>query len=179
MNFTLDLQHIGTVTLVAAFVLWRIYRRVQRLTTRQPLRPIRAWFSVMFFPLLILGLLFGIASTPLQSISKLVGVLIGVVVAVYALRHTQFEIASDGVYYTPNRYIGGGLALLLVARIAWRFFELYQASAALTGFTSGLLKSPLTLFVIGILAGYYAWYAFGLLRWRSAMIAEQSRIGSA
>ncbi len=176
MNIDIDSNKVWVVALVGAFVVWRIYRRVQRLTTRQQMRPFRSWFAVIFFPLLVIGLLFGIASTPLQSLSKLAGVAVGVGLAFYGLRHTRFEVTADGLFYKPNTYIGAGIALLLVGRIAWRFAQMYAAGGSSGKFSEGFIQSPLTLFVVGILAGYYAWYAFGLLRWRSAVNAESKLV---
>ena len=44
------------------------------------------------------------------------------------------------------------------------------AQARLT--TQDFGRSPLTLVIIGTMAGYYAWYAIGLLRWRAAVKAQ-------
>ena len=60
--------------------------------------------------------------------------------------------------------IGIALALLLVARIGWRFVQMQAGGAAAA---AGYGRSPLTLLVFGMLAGYYATYAAGLLRWKS------------
>ena len=30
-------------------------------------------------------------------------------------------------------------------------------------------RSPLTLIIFGTMAGYYAWYAIGVLRWRASV----------
>ena len=64
------------------------------------------------------------------------------------------------------------LSLLLVARIAWRFFEMSSVPlAARAGQMQDFTRSPLTLVIVGMLLAYYAAYAIGILRWRRANAA--------
>ena len=151
---------------IALLVGWRIFRRVRRLVGRQRLTSWRPWFPVCFFPLLLIGLLVSSLHHPARAGAELAGIAIGLSLAVYSLRLTRFEVASDGLFYTPNAHIGIALSLLLVGRIGYRLVQGYMASAAFTAPPVGLLRSPLTVFIVGMLAGYYASYAFGLLRWR-------------
>jgi hypothetical protein len=58
--------------------------------------------------------------------------------------------------------------VLLIGRIAWRFFELYSlgGQAPPPAGMNDITYSPLTLAIFATLAGYYVTYAIGLLRWR-------------
>jgi hypothetical protein len=82
------------------------------------------------------------------------------------LRLTCFEVTGEGMFYTPSAHLGVALSTLLVCRIAYRFLN----GGGFPGAGSGAppappALTPLTLLLIGTLAGYYCTYAVGLLRW--------------
>jgi hypothetical protein len=151
-------------------LLWRIYARIRRNIGRQRSRPARHWIGVTLFPLLVLLFTVAALARPLAEGALWGGVAAGVVLAVAGLKLTRFERTSDGFFYTPNAYIGVGLSLLLVARILYRMTQLYGGAAAAyatgPGAHQDFARSPLTLLIFGMVAGYYATYAAGLLRWR-------------
>ena len=57
------------------------------------------------------------------------------------------------------------VVIALVPLSAWRVLEVRWHGAAPGG--AHFVRSPLTLAVLGTVAGYYAAYAAGLLRWRA------------
>lgn len=154
---------------IGLLIAWRIYRRIRRLVGRQRFRPVRSWFSLIFFSLLVLGLLAGLYSHPLRAAVELGGVLVGIGLAVYGLRLTKFENTADGLYYTPNAHIGIALSLLLAGRVAYRLFQVYVSTSGFVEPPQVFVRSPPTLLVVGTLAGYYAWYALGLIRWHRSV----------
>jgi hypothetical protein len=158
--------HLPIAALVAmgGIVAWRLYGRTRKLLQRQLFHPKRARFNAIFFPLLVVVLLLTSFRHPLGVAGELAGVLIGVGLAVYGLRLTKFEETSEGLYYTPNAHIGLALAVLLAGRLAYRFYQLYGPAAASAQPAPDFTRSPLTLLIFGTLAGYYAWYASGLIR---------------
>ena len=156
---------------IGALVAWRLYGRIQRLTTRQHFNLRRSRVSLVLFPLLMLLLLVGTYTHPLGIAAELGGALIGVGLAVYGLRHTQYENTTEGLFYTPNAHIGIALSVLLAGRVAYRFFQMYAATAAVAQPSQDFARSPLTLLIFGTTAGYYAWYAFGLIRWSRTVAA--------
>jgi hypothetical protein len=156
---------------LAALVFWRLFVRVRRLVGRQRLRPWRAWLTLIFFPLLVLALLMGVFSRPDRALVELLGVAIGVGLAVYGIRLTRFEVLPEGLYYTPSAHIGIALSLLFMGRVAYRLVQAYSATSGLTAFPADFVRSPATLLIVGVLAGYYAAYAFGLLRWQRSVRA--------
>ena len=149
---------------IGLLIAWRLYARIRRFVGRQQFRPRRARFSVVFFPVLLLLLLAGSVHQPERALPELVGVAIGIALAVYGLRLTKFEDTPTGLYYTPSAHIGIALSLLLVARVAYRLVQVYLSSSSIVGPPVASLHSPLTLLVLGTLGAYYAWYALGLLR---------------
>jgi len=148
-------------------VLWRIYARVRRNIGRQRSRAWRHWFGVTLFPLLVLLFALAALARPVAEGALWGGVAAGVALAIAGLRLTRYERTAEGFFYTPNAYIGVGLSLLLVGRILYRMTQLYGANAAAAaGSSPDFARSPLTLLIFGMVAGYYAAYVAGLLRWR-------------
>ena len=143
---------------------WRLYSRMRRLVGRQRSRAWRHWTAAIVFPLL--AALFALAATahPVALAALGAGCAAGIGLGVWGLRLTRFERTPEGWFYTPNAHIGIALSVLFAARIAWRLYEMQGIPVAPGG--AQLATSPLTLVVFGTLAGYYAAYAIGLLRWR-------------
>jgi hypothetical protein len=149
---------------VAPLVLWRVYSRIKRLTSRQQSKTWRHRTTLVFFPLLVLSLAAGAVLTgALPLIALAAGLPLGVVLGRIAIGKTRFEQAGDAYYFTPHAPIGMLIALLFMGRMAYRAYE-YYALGALQHHE--FATSPLTLFIFGLLAGYYMTYAFGLLAWR-------------
>lgn len=160
---TVDLPLVAILA-SCALVAWRVHVRVRRFVGRQRFRPLRAWISVTLFVFLVVVLLIGSIDRPAQTVAELLGAAIGIGLATYGLRLTKFEPTPTGLYCTPNIRIGIVLSLLLAARIAYRLVQSYISTAAFTEPPTDFVRSPLTLLLVGTLAGYYAWYSFGLLR---------------
>jgi hypothetical protein len=159
-----------TIVLLALIplVLWRIYARIRRMVGRQRLTRVRPWISMGLFPALVALLVLESLQSPAVLAWLAGGLVIGSLLAVYGLRLTRFERTAQGLFYTPNPYLGIALSLLLVGRVLYRVVEIYADGALSTADLSHFARSPLTLAIFGILAGYYVGYAVGLLRWRRA-----------
>jgi hypothetical protein len=185
-----------TLVAVLALVAWRIVSRLRRSIGRQRLSPTRAWFAVACFPQLVLLLAASVLPYPARLAALALGVAGGVLLATYGLRKTVFEARPEGQYYTPHALIGAGLVLLLLGRLGYRLLGLGAPGAAavdpgaidpgaidpgtidpgtldrgalgLGALQHGgaVTQSAVTLAIVGLLAGYYATYAIGLLRWR-------------
>ena len=154
--------------LIAALIGWRLYRRVRRTIGRQPVRKTRLVITTIFFPLIVLLLALTGLRDPMLAAGLAAGVVIGIGLAWYGLRTTVFESTEAGLFYTPNRALGIGLSVLFVGRIVYRFGAIYLTTGAFDpNAMRSFGKSPLTLLIFGVLAGYYTTYAFGVLRWAS------------
>ena len=149
---------------VAPLVLWRVYSRIKRLTSRQQSKTWRHRTTLVFFPLLVLALAAGAVLTgALPLIALAAGLPLGVVLGSIAIGKTRFEQVGDTYYFTPHAPIGMVIALLFMGRMAYRAYE-YYALGSLQHHE--FVTSPLTLFIFGLLAGYYMTFAWGLLAWR-------------
>lgn len=157
---------LGITVGLVAFIAWRLASRMRRIMGRQRLSRWRPWFSVVFFPLLALLLLLASLVRPEAALALAGGCGIGVALAFWSLRLTRFEATAQGLFYTPNSYLGIALSILLIARLGWRYLQVFGAEAPFAASPDTWGRSPLTLLIFGMLAGYYATYAAGLLRWK-------------
>jgi hypothetical protein len=157
-----------TIALICLLPLiaWRIYRRTRRMVGRQRSTAPRHWIGIGFYSALLLLLGLHSIAVPESLLSLAGGAAFGAALAVVGLRLTRFERTAEGYFYTPNAHIGIVLSLLFVCRIAYRFIELYVLKTA-TGVPAEFARSPLTLVIFGLLAGYFVVYAIGVLRWRA------------
>ena len=158
-------SHALFTAAIIALIAWRLYGRIRRTIGRQRLSTRRPWFLVVFFPLLILLLAFTTYRHPLAEAGLMGGVIVGVALGILGLRLTRFETTSEGMFYTPSAHLGVALSTLLVGRIVYRFLVSGGAPWSSAGAQPPAAPTPLTLLLIGTLAGYYTAYAFGLLRW--------------
>jgi cytochrome b561 len=155
--------------LLVPLIGWRLYRRMRRLVGRQPSRTWRHAFSVAFLPLVLTLLALGawLAHREDTLLALAGGIAVGAGLALWGLRLTRFEKTDDGWFYTPNARIGIALMALLVVRLVYRAFELVgQSGLQPPNASQDMMRSPLTMVMLGAVLSYYAAYSAGLLRWR-------------
>ncbi|HUI59921.1 MAG TPA: hypothetical protein VLX90_06850, partial [Steroidobacteraceae bacterium] len=157
-----------TSILIAALVVWGIYRRLRRTFGRQAVQAWRLWLRIGI--LTVLGVLFVTTSLArsTQALGALVaGIACGAALGYLGLRHTIFEVTPQGRFYTPHTYIGLVVTLLFLGRLLYRFIYLaYNAGmpgGANPDFFAAYQRSPLTLGIFGVLIGYYVLYYAGIL----------------
>jgi len=157
-------------------IAWRTYSRVKRNIGRQTLSKRRPWITICVFPLLIVLLAIGAYShhRPALFAAMAGGILGGIVLGQYGLKHTKFEVTPQGLFYTPNAHIGIALSVLFIGRVVYRMFVLYSMNPYAPQSPNDFAASPLTLAIFGLLAGYYVTYAIGLVRWRKAVSGRDS-----
>ena len=160
---------------IGLLIVWRMYSRIRRLIGRQQSRAWRHWGAAILFPLLIVLISLGAMASPFALLALATGLAGGIGLAVWGLRLTKFEKTDAGFFYTPNAHIGIVISVIFIARLLFRAVQLI----ALTGAEARLAtqdfgRNPLTLIIFGTMAGYYAWYAIGLLRWRAAVNLQAS-----
>lgn len=155
---------------------WRIYARVRRMVGRQRLSKVRPWITLILFPLLI-ALIASASWTlhPERLWLLAAGLAAGGALGVFGLRKTKFDPTPQGLYYTPNAHLGIALSMLFVVRILYRVVEVTILRPDGPRDTADFARSPLTLAVFGLLAGYYIAYAIGLVRWRGRVMAAKAR----
>jgi hypothetical protein len=158
----------STLALVALvpLLVWRVYARFRRMMGRQRLSPARPWITLGVFSALTAVLAFAAHAHIERLWWMAAGWPAGALLAVYGLRLTRFEPTPQGLFYTPNAYLGIALSLVFLGRVLYRMFEVFALDAMASPKTASFTGSPLTLAIFGLLAGYYMTYALGLIRWR-------------
>jgi hypothetical protein len=146
-------------------IAWRFYKRVRRLVGRQKLGRVRPWFTLLLFSFVLLMIALAMLAHPGRLGILAAGAAAGGALGRYGLRKTTFEPAAEGFFYTPNAHLGIAISLLFVGRLLYRFVEIYALGVSPQG-SQDFVRSPLTLAVFGLLAGYYVAYEAGLVAWR-------------
>lgn len=164
-----------TASTIATFALapllaWRIYVRFRRASGRQRLSRYRGPITLALYFLLVIAVAAANLRHPVHLLALAVALAVGGGLAMFALERSRFEPTPTGLYYTPHGPIGLSLAVLFVARLAYRFIEVYAIDTAAPRSFSEFARSPLTLGAFGLMAGYYFWYMLGLVRWRQRVL---------
>jgi hypothetical protein len=151
--------------LLAALLIFVVYRRLRRSFGQQPLVPLRMQLRILL--LLIVGCL--LLPSAMRSASFLfailAGVAVGVALALWGAAHTRFVRNADRLYYVPHTYTGMVVALLFIGRLGYRLVQVY-GSADQSFTATSLVRSPLTIGLYFVLMGYYVCY-YSVLLWKS------------
>jgi hypothetical protein len=154
-------------------VAWRIYIRFRRMVGRQQLSRVRPWITLAIFSIVLVVLAYA-ARAHVEHLGWLAaGLTAGGLLAAYGLRLTRFEPTPQGLFYTPNAYLGIALSLLFFGRLVYRVTEVYAITTAASPTPPSFASSPLTLATFGLIAGYYITYAVGLMLWRNRELRVQ------
>lgn len=161
--------HVLPIAAFAVLLPWSMYRRVRRNIGRQEFSALRlkarAAVVLVILALVLRSVLQREELAP-ALLALTGGGLAGVLVGLFALRHTRFERVDGKLSYTPHTWIGAAVSMLLVVRIGWRAVQLWPAlmsAEGLQGYHFGPM-SPLTLATLGLVLCYYAAYHLSLVR---------------
>lgn len=157
-----------TPYLIAALIIWGVYRRMRRSFGRQRVRDGLMWLRIGILSLAAVLIGAQIARDVDILGVLVVGIACGAVLGYFGLKHTKFEVTSEGRFYTPHTYIGLAVMALFLGRLLYRFLGMYNGLVppANTGqdFAALYRHSPFTLAVIGAVVGYYVLYYVGVLQ---------------
>ena len=158
-----------TPYLVAALVIFGLYRRMRRSFGRQRVTEGRMWVRIGILTVITVMVTVGmVAAHNFEVLEGMAaGIACGAALGYMGLRHTRFEVTSQGRYYTPHTYMGLAVTALFVGRLIYRFLSVYDgtvpAGAAARGFGAHQ-ATPFTLAAFGVLVGYYVLYYLGVLQ---------------
>jgi hypothetical protein len=178
----LDFSQIGPL-LLAALVMFGVYRRLRRSFGQQLLRPLR--MKVRIATLLIIGALLVLSTLhSAQFIAAVLGgATAGILLALWGASRTRYLWIENQQYYVPHTYTGIAVTALFVGRLAYRLIQMYGAmhaakiagdQAAQQVFTPNTtFRSPLTLGLFFVLVGYYVCY-YSLVLQKAKRVAAES-----
>jgi membrane associated rhomboid family serine protease len=149
-----------TPYLATAGIGWLYYRRIRRSFGRQAWQPKRTIARLVLVSLVAASLVCAAVFLPHVGAGIAVGAVLGAALGVFAQKHTHAQLVDGKRYYTPNPWIGGGLTLLLLGRLAWRWS---QGALAASSVQVGQQVSPLTLGIAATLIAYSLVHSSGLL----------------
>jgi hypothetical protein len=165
----MDMQHIGATAGLTVFIAFMLYRRFKRTIGFQKLKRSRLIFRSVLFGLL--GGLFLYMGTlhPISFLADAAGLVGGVILSYYAIKHLRFEKRVDGWYYRTHLWIEVGVLVLFLSRIVYRLLSVYMQSsgtypAAGADPMQNMEKDPLTAGIFFLIISYYIRYFIFLLR---------------
>jgi hypothetical protein len=178
-----DFSQIGPF-LLAALVVFGVYRRFRRNFGRQLLRPGRMIARIVLLSVVGCCLLPMALRSAQFSSAEVLGAALGVGMAFWGAERTRFQMYEGRLYYVPHTYTGITVSLLFMGRLVFRFVQVYagyhaaadhmQAAAGAPlanaaypsqGFLpAAMVRSPLTLGIFFVLVGYYVAYYSLVLR---------------
>jgi hypothetical protein len=166
--------------LIAALVIWSIYRRLRRSFGKQRLRPVQMGIRIGLFLLIGILLLPSVihSSVYLTSLeSLLAGLLAGVALAVWGASRTRYLREQGQLFYVPHTYTGLAVSLLFVGRLVYRFVQIYSLQSAAHGDAAAvtpasMVSTPLTLGLFYVLMGYYVCY-YSVVLWKSKHLTAE------
>jgi hypothetical protein len=188
-----DFSQLGPY-LIAALVVFAVYRRLRRSFGRQPLRPRRMMIRIVLLALIGCALMPAAFRSTQFLAAELAGAALGIALGLWGAERTRFLMSGEQLHYVPHTYTGIAVSLLFLGRLAFRLVQVYSGShpshvayanavpgadpaQALT--TGSMVQSPLTVGLLYVLIGYYLCY-YGLVLWKSKHLkAEDIETNSA
>jgi hypothetical protein len=170
-----DFSQIGPF-LFAGLVVFAIYRRFRRNFGRQLLRPGRMTLRIVLLAAVGCMLLPMALRSAQYFWAELAGAALGIGLGLWGAERTRFMMYGGQLHYVPHTYTGIAVSLLFLGRLAYRVVQVYLSGQApyatdsvdptLAFAPASMVRSPLTVGIFFLLAGYYGCY-YGRVLWKS------------
>ncbi len=166
------MHHYISVILIVILVLFGLYRRVRRTVGFQYLVPGRIITRIVIFIALALVILASGVIHPISYVFDAVGLLLGGILAYLSARTTKFEMKNGRWGYLQHTWIGIGLIILFIGRLAYRFVEVSYEVGNIHQYSNQNqmaaqnFSDPWTSGIFMVLVAYYIGYYMYLLRKR-------------
>jgi hypothetical protein len=170
-----DFSQIGPF-LLAALVVFAIYRRLRRSFGRQELRPARMTVRIVLLAVVACALLPMAARSAQFLWAELAGAVLGVGLGSWGAARTRFQMYNERLHYVPHTYTGIAVSLLFLGRLVYRLVQAYtvvhapqvaNATDPSQAFApASMVRSPLTVGILFVLVGYYVYY-YSWMLWKS------------
>jgi hypothetical protein len=167
-----DFSQIGPF-LFAALVVFAVYRRLRRSFGRQLLRPTRMTVRMVLLAVIVCALTPLALRSPQFLAAEFGGAALGIGLGLWGAQRTRFLMVGERLHYVPHTYTGIAVSLLFVGRLVFRIVQAYTAAHAAPAADpsqamgpAAMVRSPLTVGILFVLAGYYLCY-YGWVLWKS------------
>lgn len=158
------MQQMVFVIIIISFILFRIYRRTRSIVGFQKFVKWRMLTRITLMT--IVGVIFLVTefSNPVMYIFDAIGILLGGILAYYAIRTSSFEWRKDDWFYSRNRHIGMFFLVLFVGRIAFKVYQIIKGTFVQPVQLANYFRDPSTTVMLFMLIIYYLVYYTFLIR---------------
>ena len=146
--------------------LWQRYRLGKARRKAWPwLVKLNSWLLLFSVGLFVVSMAITNVWWPGALAYALAGMGAGLLAGIIGLWLSRFEQTPQGLYYTPNPWLVLSLTLLVAARIAMGFVEMWRYWQGRQALSIIPVLDHASLFAVaGLLLGYYLSYSWGLRR---------------
>jgi hypothetical protein len=143
-------------------LVWRLYARIKQAMAPQRSVTSRHWLGLGVFLAMALIVLSEAARNLAMLGFGLTGLAFGIGWGIFGAKRTVMQKRPDGFWFRPYARLGIVIAMLFFARMLYVGFDLYVGGQPMQRLTD----SPLTVFALTVMAGYFGTISASLLRWR-------------
>ncbi len=154
-----------------------IYRRIKKTIGFQKYSQWKLIFRIVLFSLVSVLLLGITIIHPMSLIADSIGIAIGIGLVYISIKNTTFEKRPDGFYYRTHIWIELSLLLLILGRLAFRFYKMTAVFDQIENLQQNPdpikdIRNPYTATIFFILCTYYICYFVYILKMAQALKAK-------
>jgi hypothetical protein len=152
--------------LLLPLLLWQRYRQGKARRRAWPwMVKLNSWALLFSAGVFVAGMALTDLWWPGALGYALTGFCLGLATGLIGLWLSRFENTAQGLFYTPNPWLALALTLVVAARIAMGFVELWRYWQGRQALSIIPVLDHASLFAVaGLLIGYYLGYTWGLRR---------------
>jgi hypothetical protein len=166
-----DFSQIGPL-LLAALVVFAVYRRLRRSFGKQLLRPRSMTIRIVLLSIIGCALLPMVLRSSEYLAAEPLGAALGLGLGWWGAQRTRFVRDGERLYYVPHTMTGIAVSLLFVGRLAYRFIQAYggHTEPSQAAAPHAMVSSPVTVGIFFVLLGYYVFF-YSWVLWKSKHLA--------
>ena len=175
------MQNPTQYVIIMLLVVYAIFKRIKRAFNFQKYSAPALIFKIVLYCLISLILLWIATLNPIQYMFDLGGLVLGIVLVYFAVKHIVIEKRKEGLFFRTHVWIEVGILTIFFIRLAWRFYVIYNqmAGVAPDEVISHKLRyasDPFTGIVFFLLCTYYIGYYTYIYRKGAEVLNTESPI---
>lgn len=155
-----------------------VYIKVKRSIGFQPLKKARMIFRIVLFSGVFITLLTMSSLHPLSYVYDLIGILLGLLLTIYALKHLSIENREGVIYFRTHLWVELIVLYLFLYRFLSRLIEINRLQTIQqdggSAYGTFFAQDPATMIGFFVLAVYYVGFSFFILK--KGKVAENRSI---